>query len=92
VPNGHFRQFEERDAIGPETRVTKRPGLKCRVLARGPRATIEFPDTGISGPSGMLPSLHFIARTDTSFSVRNLPGGQSEEGKIALVRRLVRGG
>ena len=92
VPDGHFRQLEERDAIGSDTRVTKRPGLKCRVRARGPRATIQFPGRAISGPSNIVSSLQFIAKADTPFTARELPGDQSQEGKIALVRRLVRGG
>ena len=92
LPDGHFRQLEEREAIGPETWVATRPGLKCRVQVRGQGATIQFPGMAISGPSCILSSLQFVARTDTPFTARQLPGEQSLEGKIALVRRLVRGG
>jgi hypothetical protein len=56
------------------------------------RARIEFPGKSISGPSEILPSLKFIAQASSSFSVRELPGEQSQEKKVALVRRLVRGG
>ena len=45
-----------------------------------------------SGPCHILPTLNFIAATDTAFAVHELPGAYSQEGKVTLVRRLVRGG
>jgi hypothetical protein len=92
VPDGHFRQVEERAAIAADTWLAKRPGMTCRVLGQGLRVSIQFPGNTISGPRHILPTLHFIARTDTAFTVDDLPGDYSQEGKVTLVRRLVRGG
>jgi ribosomal protein L16 Arg81 hydroxylase len=92
VPDGHFRQVEDRTVIAADTWLAKRPGMKCRVLGQGLRGSIQFPGNTISGPYHILPTLQFIARTDTAFAVRELPGDYSQEGKVTLVRRLVRGG
>lgn len=92
VPDGHFRQVEKRETIGSDTRVAKRPGLMCQVDEWGARGRIRFPGKAISGPRELLSSLKFIAQVSSSFTVRELPGEVSEEKKIALVRRLVRGG
>jgi hypothetical protein len=92
VPDGHFRQVEERTAIDATIWLAKRPGMKCRVLGRGLRVSIQFPGNTISGPHQILPTLQFIARTDAAFTVGDLPGEYSQEGKVTLVRRLVRGG
>jgi hypothetical protein len=76
--------------IGPDTVVERVPGAICRevALADG-RVGLQFPGGSLEGPTKIAAALHFIA-CSPRFSVRSLPEGLTQDGKLVLVRRLVR--
>jgi hypothetical protein len=78
------------EAIGPDTVVERVPGAICREvrLADG-RVGLQFPGGSLEGPAKIAAALHFIAHTPR-FTVRSLSDGLTLEGKLILVRRLVR--
>jgi hypothetical protein len=63
--------------------------MVCRVVPQANGVTLHYPGNRLDGPARIASSLEFIARTPR-FVVRNLPGSLTPEGKLVLVRRLVR--
>jgi hypothetical protein len=78
------------NGIGPDTMLERVRGAICREvqLANG-RVGLQFPGGSLEGPPKIGPALHFIART-RRFAVHELAGGLTSDGKLVLVRRLVR--
>jgi hypothetical protein len=76
--------------IGLDSVFERVPGAICRELrlADG-RVGLQFPGGSLEGPPKIGPALQFIART-RRFAVHELPGGLTPDGKLVLVRRLVR--
>jgi ribosomal protein L16 Arg81 hydroxylase len=92
VPDGHFTQIiDTLNTIQLDTVMTCRTNMRCRAVDRFTSAAIQFSGNTISGARRIYPALCFIAETKT-FTVQELPGTLSEDDKIKLVQRLVRGG
>lgn len=92
VPDGHLSQVDEIEAIALDTIVAKRKGMVCRLIPQGKFISIQFPGNTIKGESHLAPALTFITDAEAPFSVGSLPDNLSDEGKIVLIRRLIRGG
>ncbi|HKI03009.1 MAG TPA: cupin domain-containing protein [Thermoanaerobaculia bacterium] len=90
-PDGHFAALAGLKEIGASSRVEKRSGLACLVEESSEKAAIRFGAQGVQGPRILLPALEFI-RDQQSFCASDLPGAMSLDGKVTLVRRLVREG
>src|SRR5579883_1762494 len=90
LPDGYFAAAGSPEEVGPETVLTKRPGVICRLLSDGETAVIEFPGGHFGGPARIAPALAFMARADR-FLVRELPG-MGDDAKLVLARRAVREG
>ena len=76
--------------IGPDTVLERVPGAICReVRPADGRVGLQFPGGSLEGPPKIGAALQFIART-RRFVARDLPGGLTPDGKLVLVRRLVR--
>jgi hypothetical protein len=91
LPRDHFVSPAEVDSMNADTVLTKSPGAVCRCLVGPERALIQFPGGQVGGPARIGPALQFIAQTQR-FAVRELPEGLGVNGKLVLVRRLVREG
>lgn len=89
--DGHFATLQALALIGPETVVTRRGALVCRVGRDARAATIRFAANFVRGPAAIGPALEFV-RDSERFRVRELPGPLSAESKVMLVRRLIREG
>ena len=92
VPDGHFTQVNQVDAIDLETTLMKRSNMPCRLIDKVFSVSLQFPGNTINGPKLYESAMQFVANTTKSFTVKSLPDSLSEEQKINLVRRLVRGG
>jgi ribosomal protein L16 Arg81 hydroxylase len=90
-PDGHFAQLSDLDSIDLETIVKKRDGMFCHIFKEEDAIAIQFPGNVVKGPISIEVALYFIAESG-EFSVRSIPGSLSENGKLTLVRRLVREG
>jgi hypothetical protein len=90
LPHGAFTA-QDADGVGPDTVVERSAGVVCRVVEQGGGVTIQFPGNQVSGPVKIASALHFIARTQR-FPVRALPDDLSADGKLVLVRRMLREG
>src|SRR5205823_11546091 len=87
---GDFFAAVNAEAIGPDTILERAAGAVCRVerLADG-RVSLRYTGGSLEGPPKIASALRFIARTHR-FTVRFLPDDLSADGKVVLVRRLVR--
>lgn len=92
VPDGHFTEVDDVDCIDLDTTVAKRPGMRCRIIRQGSSVSIQFPGNTVKGQSHIEPALRFIADAAGAFTVREIPDTLTDDGKVVLVRRLVRGG
>jgi hypothetical protein len=89
LPNHHFA-LDTTDAIGQDTVLERSQGMICRAFpSGGGRAALYFSGGQLEGPPKIASALYFIARTPR-FAVRSLPDDLNTEGKLVLVRRLVR--
>jgi ribosomal protein L16 Arg81 hydroxylase len=92
VPDGHLSQVDDLEQIGLDTMVAKRKGMVCRLTPQGNSIAIQFPGNTIKGESHLAAALTFITNADSAFSVGSLPHNLTDDGKIVLIRRLIRGG
>lgn len=91
VPDGHLAQINNLDQVDLNSTVTKRSGMRCRIIPQGLSVSIQFPGNTVKGTAYIEPALHYIANTEV-FVVRDLPDVLTDEAKMTLVRRLIRGG
>ena len=91
LPDGHFSQLEHLHQVTLDSTITKRRGMLCWVATHDDQVSIHFPGNAVEGPGWIAPALRFIAATDT-FTVCSLPDVLSDNGKLVLVRRLMREG
>lgn len=89
--DSHFAQLNDIDSIDLETVVKKRNGMFCYIFKEEDAIVIQFPGNVVKGPSYIESALYFIADA-VEFPVNSIPGSLSSNGKLALVRRLVREG
>ncbi len=89
--DGHFAQLDQRVNLTLESEMIVRSGLRCQVFAEGNVARISFPGNTIKGPSHIADALSYIAEAEGSFVIKDLPF-LSDNNKLKLVQRLVRGG
>lgn len=87
VPDGHFVSLDRAYEIDLDTVVGHRPGLVARVYRSGGQAVIQFRGNSVRGPEELEATFQFIAGR-SRLTARELPG-LDDEGKVALVRRLV---
>jgi hypothetical protein len=92
LPDGHLTILDRLDQLGTDSRVAKRAGLMCHVVATGGSVEIEFPGNRISGPPAVEPALRFIAASREPFAVSALPGSLSDQSKLVLVKRAIKEG
>jgi ribosomal protein L16 Arg81 hydroxylase len=90
--DGHFRSLDRLHDLAPSSRIRRRPGLECHVVSQDD-ATVLYAggDRRIDAPARVAPQLSFIAAHE-AFTIDELPGPLDDNGKVTLVRRLVREG
>jgi len=89
LPGDYFSAADDAERVGPDTPLERAPGVVCRVVREHGWAAIEFPGNRVDGPAKIASALEFIARTPR-FAALALPDDLTADGKLTLVRRLVR--
>ncbi len=90
LPGASFAACFDADKVGPDTVLERAPGALCRIVKlEDGRASLQFPGGSLEGPPKIAAALHFIAHTPR-FAVRSLPDDLTTDGKLVLLRRLVR--
>ena len=79
------------DPLTARSRVRRRVGLLTEAATEGDTCLLRFCGRELRLPAGVWPALHF-ATTVEEFAIGDLPDCLDAEGKLTLVRRLVREG
>jgi bifunctional lysine-specific demethylase and histidyl-hydroxylase NO66 len=88
IREGQLTQVRALARLGLETELERRP----TVLAELDGATLTFEGRRLGFPPQVVDELEFIIASDGPFRAADLPGQLDEEGRLVLVRRLVREG
>jgi ribosomal protein L16 Arg81 hydroxylase len=88
---GHFRNLDRLGDLTLHTRVRRRAGVTGTVFEQKGSAGLQFGGNAVRGPDYIAPQLRYVAENE-AFTVEDLPDGLTDNGKIVLVRRLVREG
>jgi hypothetical protein len=86
-----FDQLRALERLSPDTPVECRP-VHALVQTSGDALTLEFDGTSVRMPDRVRPQVDAILAADQPFTVADLPGPLDDEGRLVLVRRLVREG
>ncbi len=79
------------DRLAPGSRVRRRVGLLTEVATDGETCVLRFCGRELRLPAGVWPALQFATTAD-EFRVLDLPDCLDAEGKLTLVKRLVKEG
>jgi hypothetical protein len=91
APDSQFVALNALENIELGAWIAHRAGIVSVVTRDDDEATIHFPGNSVSGPAAIGSVLDYIAQTPR-FRVKHLPGILTDNGKLVLIRRLVREG
>ena len=86
---GHLRALRDLDQ---ETELERRPTVIADLVVGEDRAELTFEGRTLEFPAHVGDVLEFVLRRDEPFRPSELPGSLDEDGRLALVARLVREG
>ncbi len=92
VLDGQLSQLRALPSLGPETAVERRATVIAEVEADEERVVLLFEGKELRFPAFVREDVEFCARVEGPFRPGNLPGELDAEGRLVLVRRLVREG
>jgi hypothetical protein len=86
---GHLRALRDLD---PESELERRPTVLADLALGDDGAELTFEGRTLEFPAHVGEALEFMLGADDTFRPSDLPGSLDEEGRLALVARLVREG
>ncbi|MBA3384504.1 MAG: cupin-like domain-containing protein [Actinobacteria bacterium] len=86
---GHLRALRDLDL---ETELERRSTVLADLAVGNDRAELTFEGRTLEFPAHVGDVLEFVLRTDEPFRPSDLPGSLDDDGRLALVARLVREG
>ncbi len=88
ILDGHIQEVRELDSVTPDSSLERRP----TVIADLEGTTLSFEGKHLEFPARARKELEAIVDSEWPFTIGELPGGLDEEGRLVLVRRLIREG
>jgi hypothetical protein len=88
ILGGQLTQLRALDGLDLDTLVERRPTVIFDLAG----STLSFEGKDLSFPEEAAEDLAYAARADEPFTAADLPGDLDDEGRLVLVRRLVREG
>ena len=92
ILDGQLRQLRALDRLTLATPVERRPTVIFDLQARDDRVALVFAGKEVLFPRRVQPEVEFLALAAAPVRPRDLPGELDDEGRLVLVRRLVREG
>jgi ribosomal protein L16 Arg81 hydroxylase len=86
-----FEQLRALSGLSRETPVARRP-VHARIAEDGASLTLEFDGTELRMPGRVRAQVEAILASIKPFTAADLPGPLDEDGRLVLIRRLVREG
>jgi hypothetical protein len=87
-----FDQLRGLEELDVETPLERRETVIFDLVVGGREATLSFEGRDLRFPARIGAELEFVAGTDESFRLADLPGRLDDSGRLVLGRRLVREG
>jgi ribosomal protein L16 Arg81 hydroxylase len=92
VLEDHLLDLETVPSATLDTLVRRRPAMQWKLSEEDREVNLHFHGKKLGMPSYVEPDLQFIGKTEEPFTARSLPGQLDEEGRLVLIRRLLREG
>jgi hypothetical protein len=92
ILEGQIRQLGALRELDTQTELERRPTVLADLVIRGDTARLTFEGKSLEFPAHGREELEFVLAAEEPFRVADLPGSLDEEGRIVLVKRLVREG
>jgi hypothetical protein len=92
VLDGQLAQIRALDGLTVETPLERRPTVIAEFAEDGDGVSLAFEGRRLVFPAHAGPDVAFAASVTGTFTARDLPGSLDDEGRLVLVRRLVREG
>ncbi len=89
--HGQLRQLQALESLTMETVLGARPGIVHRLHRDEATVSVEVHGRRVSFPAHAAAAVAFALETPR-YSLRELPGGLDEDGRLVLGRRLIREG
>jgi ribosomal protein L16 Arg81 hydroxylase len=89
---GHLLDLEAAPLVNLSTPVRRRPETQWRLSVECEEVSLLFHGKKLRMPSYVEADLRFIGETNGQFTGASLPGQLDDEGRIVLIRRLLREG
>jgi len=88
ILDGHLEEVRELHSVTVDTLVERRP----TVIADLDGTTLSFEGKTVDFPDSVADQIKAIFEADVEFAAADLPDGLDDEGRLVLVRRLIREG
>ena len=92
VLDGQLSQLRGLDSLSGDTLLERRPTALAAVEANGDNLAVAFHGKRLVLPGRLADEVAFLVEAEGPFSAADLPGGLDEDGRLVLLRRLVREG
>jgi Cupin superfamily protein len=89
---GQMAQLRALDALEPGSRLERRPSVLAELVEQDTGIALVFEGKDVIFPAHVAEELEAIVRSDEPFTAAALPGSLDDDGRLVLVRRLVREG
>ncbi len=88
ILDGQLEEVRRLDSVTVDTRLERRPTAIADVSG----TTLSFEGKHLTFPARVRDELEAVMSADEPFSAADLPGGLDDDGRLVLVRRLIREG
>ncbi|HET7855377.1 MAG TPA: cupin domain-containing protein [Gaiellaceae bacterium] len=92
IRDDQFDQHRALEQLGANTQFERRETVLFGLSRNGDSVELAFEGRRLSFPGHVAPELEAAAESDRPFTAAELPGDLDEDGRLVLVRRLVREG
>ncbi|WP_037571051.1 cupin domain-containing protein [Phaeacidiphilus oryzae] len=92
VLGGHLVDLERLRELGPDSGLRRRRDLLWQLAVDEAGVRLEFHGKVLRFPARVHEDVRFVAEAEAEFTARDLPSGLDAEGRLVLLRRLVREG
>jgi ribosomal protein L16 Arg81 hydroxylase len=92
IREGQLRQLRALDELDTETELERNPTVLADVVERNGSIVLVFEGRDLTFPAHARDEVVAAAEAEDRFTASDLPGSLDDEGRLVLVRRLVREG
>ena len=92
IRDGQLSQLRALGDLDAETELERRPTVLAGVAERNGSVVIAFEGKELAFPAHVADEIRGLLELDEPFTAADLPGSLDEDGRLVLIRRLVREG